>query len=76
MSRSSDAALREKFIGGMSHAAATVNVVTTDGLAGRGGVTVSAMSSVSADTPRPTLLVCINHQSPVQEDWLFLDEGG
>ena len=65
MSHATDAALRDKFIGGMSHAAATVNVVTTDGAAGRGGVTVSAMSSVSADGPRPTLLVCINHQSPV-----------
>lgn len=60
-----DAGLREKFIGGMSHAASTVNVVTTDGNAGRGGVTVSAMSSVSADTQRPTLLVCVNAQSPV-----------
>jgi len=59
------AALRDRFIRGMSHAASTVNVVTTDGPAGRGGVTVSAMSSVSADTPRPTLLVCVNAQSPV-----------
>ena len=44
-------------------AATTVNVVTTDGDAGRAGVTVSAMSSVSADTQRPTLLVCINENS-------------
>ncbi len=51
----------------MSHAACTVNVVTTDGLAGRHGVTVSAMVSVSADTPRPTLLVCIHHLSPVAD---------
>jgi len=49
----------------MSHAACTVNVVTTDGSAGRQGVTVSAMVSVSADTPQPTLLVCIHHLSPV-----------
>ncbi len=49
----------------MSHAACTVNVVTTDGAAGRHGVTVSAMVSVSADTPQPTLLVCIHHLSPV-----------
>ena len=56
--------LREKFIGGMSHAASTVNIVTTDGPGGRAGVTVSAMSSVSADTPRPTLLVCVHDQSP------------
>ena len=67
MPQPSDAALRELFIGGMSHAASTVNVVTTDGAAGRGGVTVSAMSSVSADTPRPTLLVCVHQQSPVAQ---------
>ena len=57
------AALREKFLAGMASAAATVNVVTTDGPAGRFGVTVSAMSSVSADTARPTLLVCVHHAS-------------
>lgn len=56
-----DPALREAFLEGMSHAAATVNIVTTDGSAGRAGVTVSAMTSVSADTPRPTLLVCVHH---------------
>jgi flavin reductase (DIM6/NTAB) family NADH-FMN oxidoreductase RutF len=60
-----DPALRSRFLLGMSHAACTVNVVTTDGPAGRHGVTVSAMVSVSADTPRPTLLVCIHHLSPV-----------
>jgi flavin reductase (DIM6/NTAB) family NADH-FMN oxidoreductase RutF len=49
----------------MSHAACTVNVVTTDGVAGRHGVTVSAMVSVSADTAQPTLLVCIHHRSAV-----------
>src|SRR5258707_8359073 len=58
-------ALRQQFLLGMSHAACTVNVVTTDGVAGRHGVTVSAMVSVSADTPQPTLLVCIHHLSPV-----------
>jgi flavin reductase (DIM6/NTAB) family NADH-FMN oxidoreductase RutF len=58
-------ALRQQFLLGMSHAACTVNVVTTDGIAGRHGVTVSAMVSVSADTPQPTLLVCIHHLSPV-----------
>jgi flavin reductase (DIM6/NTAB) family NADH-FMN oxidoreductase RutF len=61
------AALRQKFLLGMSHAACTVNVVTTDGVAGRHGVTVSAMVSVSADTPNPTLLVCIHHLSPVSD---------
>jgi len=56
--------LRQAFLDGMSHTACTVNVVTTDGVAGRAGVTVSAMSSVSADGERPTLLVCVHHQSP------------
>src|SRR5258708_1585992 len=60
-----DSALRGRFLLGMSHAACTVNVVTTDGPAGRHGVTVSAMVSVSADTPQPTLLVCIHHRSAV-----------
>jgi flavin reductase (DIM6/NTAB) family NADH-FMN oxidoreductase RutF len=57
----SDTSLRARFLGAMSQAAATVNVVTTDGPDGRAGVTVSAMSSVSADTERPTLLVCVHH---------------
>ena len=60
-----DPALRQRFLHGMSHAAATVHVVTTDGAAGRHGVTVSAMTSVSADTSHPTLLVCIHERSAV-----------
>ncbi len=56
---------RNRFISGMSHAANTVSVVTTDGPAGRSGVTVSSMSSVSADSAKPTLLVCVHHLSPV-----------
>ena len=59
-----DQAIRSKFLEGMSHAACTVNIVTTDGPAGRAGVTVSAMASVSADSARPTLLVCVHHLSP------------
>ncbi|WJS86900.1 LysR substrate-binding domain-containing protein [Paracoccus sp. TOH] len=55
---------RDRFVTGMSHAACTVNVVTTDGRAGRAGVTVSAMASVSADGEAPTLLVCVHHLSP------------
>jgi flavin reductase (DIM6/NTAB) family NADH-FMN oxidoreductase RutF len=60
-----DSVLRQRFLLGMSQAAATVSVVTTDGAAGRHGVTVSAMVSVSADTPQPTLLVCIHQKSAV-----------
>lgn len=51
----------------MSRAACTVNIVTTDGNAGRAGVTVSAMSPVSADTDKPTLLVCVHYLSPAAE---------
>jgi flavin reductase (DIM6/NTAB) family NADH-FMN oxidoreductase RutF/DNA-binding transcriptional LysR family regulator len=67
MDESADPVLRQRFLSGMSHAACTVNVVTTNGSAGRHGVTVSAMVSVSADTPQPTLLVCIHHKSVVAE---------
>ncbi|HLY55751.1 MAG TPA: flavin reductase family protein [Stellaceae bacterium] len=56
--------LRGRFLGAMSCTASTVNVVTTDGAGGRAGVTVSAMSSVSADGERPILLVCVHHLSP------------
>ena len=65
--------LRQDFLAGMSCAACTVNIVTTDGAAGRAGVTVSAMSSVSADTPKPTLLVCVHHLSPAAD--LILKNG-
>lgn len=54
---------RESFLEAMSHTAQTVNVITTDGVGGQAGVTVSAMSSVSADGPNPLLLVCIHHMS-------------
>lgn len=60
---SPDPDLRARFLAGMSHCAATVNVVTTDGPSGRAGATVSAMSSVSADSPKPTLLVCLHRES-------------
>ncbi|MDE2789885.1 MAG: LysR substrate-binding domain-containing protein [Paracoccaceae bacterium] len=56
--------LRDQFLSGMAHAASTVSVVTTDGPAGRAGVTVSAMTSVSVDTRKPTLLACVHHLSP------------
>ncbi len=52
--------LRGAFLEAMSHTAASVTIVTTDGSAGRAGVTVSAMTSVSADTPGPCLLVCLH----------------
>jgi flavin reductase len=56
-------ALRIAFLEGMSRSAASVSVVTTDGPAGRGGVTVSAMTSISADGGFPTMLTCLNASS-------------
>lgn len=67
MTKAPPASLRDSFIAGMSFSACTVNIVTTDGAAGRAGVTVSAMSSVSADAPKPTLLVCVHQMSPAAE---------
>lgn len=56
--------LRGKFVEGMSRAATFVAVVTTDGAAGLSGVTISSLTSVSADGEHPSLLACIHHQSP------------
>ena len=50
------------FVAAMRRAASSVTIVTTDGEAGRFGLTVSAMSSVSAEPPM--LLVCLNTRSP------------
>ena len=58
-------ALRERFVDAMSSNATPVTVVTTDGAAGRYGMTVSAFSSVSADPP--TVLVCANRSTPARE---------
>jgi flavin reductase (DIM6/NTAB) family NADH-FMN oxidoreductase RutF len=53
---------RASFLQAMAEAATGVTLVTTDGPAGRFGVTVSAFASVSADPPM--LLACINRKSP------------
>lgn len=65
--------IRAQFLQGMSCAANTVNVVTTDGTAGRAGVTVSAMASVSADGDAPTMLVCVHHLAAAAQT--ILDNG-
>lgn len=52
---------KEEFRNGMACLAGAVNIVTTDGPAGRAGFTASAVCSVT-DTP-PTLLVCLNRAS-------------
>lgn len=49
----------------MSHFAAAVNIVTTDGPAGRRGVTATSVVSVSDDPA--TLLVCLNTSSAANE---------
>lgn len=50
------------FIEAMATAATPVSIVTTNGPAGRFGITVSAVVSVSADPP--IVLACINRRSP------------
>ncbi|MBB34195.1 MAG: hypothetical protein CME88_05015 [Hirschia sp.] len=49
---------QEEFRNAMARLGAAVNIITSDGEAGRCGLTVSAMCSVT-DTP-PTVIVCIN----------------
>jgi len=53
----------QDFVAAMKRAVAGVSVVTTDGVAGRFGITVSAFSSVSAEPPM--VLACVNRRSPV-----------
>ncbi len=56
--------LRPAFLEAMSRMAATVSVLTSDGPGGLAGVTVSSLTSLSADGPAPTLLACVHHLSP------------
>jgi flavin reductase len=56
--------LRNRFLEAMSRASTFVAVATTDGEAGRFGVTISSLTSVSADGEGPSLLGCIHHLSP------------
>ncbi|MCY1666630.1 flavin reductase [Rhizobium sp. SL86] len=52
---------KTEFRNAMARVCAPVNVITTNGPAGRGGFTATAMCSVT-DEP-PTLLVCMNSRS-------------
>ncbi|WP_413483555.1 4-hydroxyphenylacetate 3-monooxygenase, reductase component [Morganella psychrotolerans] len=54
-----------QFRDAMANLSAAVNIVTTDGEAGRAGLTATAVCSVT-DNP-PTLLVCINRSSALSE---------
>lgn len=58
-----DPDLRAQFLEAMARAATFVSVVTTDGPSGLAGVTVSSMTSVSADGAEPSLLFCVHHLS-------------
>lgn len=51
------------FRNAMAHLGAAVNIITTDGPAGKAGFAASAVCSVT-DTP-PTLLICLNRSSSV-----------
>lgn len=55
----------DDFVAAMRVQATAVNLVTTDGPAGRYGVTVSAVASVSAEPP--LVLACVNRRSPAVE---------
>ena len=59
---------KQAFRDGMARLGAAVNIITTDGPAGRAGFTASAVCSVT-DTP-PTLLVCLNRSASV---WPIFD---
>ena len=54
---------RSDFRNAMSRLGAAVNIITTDGPAGRAGFTASAVCSVT-DEP-PTLLICLNRTASV-----------
>jgi flavin reductase (DIM6/NTAB) family NADH-FMN oxidoreductase RutF len=55
----------QDFVDAMASAAMGVSIVTTDGVAGRFGLTVSAWSSVSVEPP--LLLACINRKNAISE---------
>lgn len=54
-----------EFRDAMARLGAAVNIVTTDGIAGRAGITASAVCSVTDDPP--TLLVCLNRASAANQ---------
>ncbi|MFM7421917.1 MAG: flavin reductase, partial [Alphaproteobacteria bacterium] len=53
---------RQEFRVAMARLGAAVNIITTDGAAGQGGITATAVCSVTDDPPM--LLVCLNRTSP------------
>jgi flavin reductase len=59
---------KHQFRTGMSRFGAAVNIITTNGPAGRAGFTASAVCSVTDDPP--TLLVCLNRSASVYETFV------
>ncbi|RPE80788.1 4-hydroxyphenylacetate 3-monooxygenase reductase component [Vespertiliibacter pulmonis] len=55
----------QQFRDAMAHLSASVHIVTSNGEAGKIGITVSSVTSVS-DSP-PTLLFCVNQQSELHD---------
>ena len=64
-------AIQLEFRNAMASLAAAVNIVTTAGPGGAGGITVSAVCSVT-DSP-PTVLVCVNRNSGMHK--VFRENG-
>ncbi|MBB4145650.1 flavin reductase [Rhizobium rhizoryzae] len=60
-----EAVSTQTFRNAMSKLGAAVNIITTEGHAGRHGITASAVCSVT-DTP-PTVLVCVNRNSSAHD---------
>ncbi|MGX2968910.1 4-hydroxyphenylacetate 3-monooxygenase, reductase component [Ursidibacter sp. B-7004-1] len=58
-------AFSQKFRDAMAHLSAAVHVVTSNGVAGKVGITVSSVSSVS-DNPA-TVLFCVNQSSALHD---------
>lgn len=59
---------QQDFREGMSRMGAAVNLVTSNGIAGKHGLVASAVCSVT-DTP-PTLLICVNRGAFVHDKFL------
>lgn len=55
--------LQQNFRNAMASCAAGVHVITTDGVAGRYGITMTAVSSITDDPP--TVVLCINRQAAI-----------
>ncbi len=55
--------LKQPFRDAMASCAAGVHVITTDGVAGRYGITMTAVTSVT-DEP-PTIMLCINREAAI-----------